>query len=254
MIRRWGCFIKKLEQNEVHDCENGGYLWPLELNQTAPKMIRQIFSLSLSVWTRSPLLSCPSCISHTFSPFFWFILLSLPIICPLYYCSFFLFVLPTSSFWYWSAQRQLQFFPLHSIIVSGLLPFHCYASPLSFWPVFLLSFSILAPSSLLATLFPHAFPPIFSQPICGVLQCYGQHANASDLILTKQLPHFTPSHRRTHAREEQLTHYTVVRCSQQLQGLIKNQFIKWKQRKQAERGIISSERHRLLNMHLHWRK
>lgn len=37
---RWGCFIKKLEQNEVHDCENGGYLWPLELNQTPPKMIR----------------------------------------------------------------------------------------------------------------------------------------------------------------------------------------------------------------------
>ena len=33
-------FIKKLEQNEVLDCEDGGYLWPLDLNQTAPKMIR----------------------------------------------------------------------------------------------------------------------------------------------------------------------------------------------------------------------
>lgn len=34
------CFIKKLEQNEFRDCEDGGYLWPLDLNQTAPKMIR----------------------------------------------------------------------------------------------------------------------------------------------------------------------------------------------------------------------
>lgn len=33
-------FIKKLEQNEVHDCEDGGYLWPMDPNQTAPNMIR----------------------------------------------------------------------------------------------------------------------------------------------------------------------------------------------------------------------
>lgn len=55
-------------------------------------------------------------------------------------------------------------------------------------------------------------------------------------------------------QEEQLTHRAVVRYSHQLQGLIKNQFIKWKQRKQGERGIISSERHCLNNMHLHSRK
>ena len=133
------------------------------------------FSLSLSL---SLSLSFALCLDPIFSPLLsfmyfshflslWFIFLSLPIICPLYFCSFFLFVLSTSSFWYW--HRQLQFFSLHSIIVSGLLPFHCYASPLSFWPVLLLSFSILAPSSLLATLFPHALPPIFSRPICGVL-------------------------------------------------------------------------------------
>lgn len=34
------CFIKKLQQNELHDCGDDSYLWPLDLNQTAPKMIR----------------------------------------------------------------------------------------------------------------------------------------------------------------------------------------------------------------------
>lgn len=42
------CFIKKLEQNEVHDCEDDSYLWPLDLNQP-PKMMRWYFFLTLFI-------------------------------------------------------------------------------------------------------------------------------------------------------------------------------------------------------------
>lgn len=93
---------------------------------------------------------------------------------------------------YWSAQRDLKIFFLpffaahYHCIWSLAVSLCCVASPF-FYPVFLLSFSILAHFLLCVALFPHAFLSILSQPICNVLQ--GQHANASDLILTKQSFH-----------------------------------------------------------------
>lgn len=49
------CFIKKPEQNEVHDCEDDSYLWPLDLNPT-PQMIRWSFFF-LTLFISSPHLS-----------------------------------------------------------------------------------------------------------------------------------------------------------------------------------------------------
>lgn len=161
-------FIKKLEQNEVHDCEDDSYLWPLDLNQT-PKMIRWYFFRTLFI-------SSP----HLSFMFFFFdssissssllVQLLVRVYSPLpFLLSFFVstqlkkfrqhhHLLCVRS--HWSAQRQLCFFSLlHSIIVFSLLTFYCDAC--FFHPVFFLSFSILAASPLLATLFPHASRPYF---------------------------------------------------------------------------------------------